>query len=277
MKQSRCKQQGLYACAILAGFLMPVEYAWAGNGHSFKLVKVGVNPLGARINIQIQPETSGPVPKVPFIPSNSAPAAPDKYDWFWSGITSNLASASLLNLNKAEQHLSDEPQKSKNLAPSLADMRRLVANYGTDILMATLGKDVSPALVLAVIGVESSGKPGTVSPAGAVGLMQLIPETAKRFNVSDSTDARQNIAGGVAYLDWLLKEFNNDAVLALAGYNAGENAIKKYKGVPPYAETRGYVPKVVAAWKVAKALCKTPPKYVMDGCVFDLNPKITQR
>lgn len=126
------------------------------------------------------------------------------------------------------------------------------------------------------MGVESAGKPNAVSSAGAVGLMQLIPATAKRFKVEDSTDPKQNIAGGVAYLDWLFKEFSHDPVLALAGYNAGENAVKKHKGVPPFAETRGYVPKVVAAWKVAKALCITPPKYAIDGCVFDLTPKTSK-
>ncbi len=71
-----------------------------------------------------------------------------------------------------------------------------------------------------------------------------------------------------AYLDWLLKEFKRDPLLALAGYNAGEGAVKKHKGVPPYAETRAYVPKVVAAWQVARTLCMTLPKYVTDGCVF---------
>ena len=156
-------------------------------------------------------------------------------------------------------------------------MRKLATTYGTEILLATLNKDISPALVLAVIGVESAGRVDAVSSAGAVGLMQLIPETAKRFNVTDSTDPKQNIAGGVAYLDWLIKEFQHDPVLALAGYNAGENAVKKHNGVPPFAETRGYIPKVVAAWKVAKALCKTPPKYATDGCVFDFNPKVSQK
>ena len=177
-----------------------------------------------------------------------------------------------MRLNDAERQLDKLPKNSQSLAPSLTTMRKLVANYGTDILLATVGKDISPALVLAVMGVESAGKPDAVSSAGAVGLMQLIPATAKRFNVKDSTDPKQNIAGGVAYLDWLFKEFDHDAVLALAGYNAGENAVKKHKGVPPFAETRGYVPKVVAAWKVAKALCITPPKYAIDGCVFNLTP-----
>ncbi|MDZ4305731.1 MAG: lytic transglycosylase domain-containing protein, partial [Pseudomonas sp.] len=107
-----------------------------------------------------------------------------------------------------------------------------------------------------------------VSHAGAVGLMQLIPATAERFGVSDSTDPIQNIKGGVAYLDWLLEEFDNDPVLVLAAYNAGEGAVRNNGGVPPYAETRDYVPKVLAAWQVAQGLCVSPPMLVTDPCVF---------
>jgi len=95
-----------------------------------------------------------------------------------------------------------------------------------------------------------------------------MPPTAARFGVSDSFVPAQNIAGGVAYLDWLMAEFGNDPVMVLAAYNAGEGAVRKNGGVPPYAETRGYVPKVLAAFQVAKGLCMTPPQLATDGCVF---------
>jgi soluble lytic murein transglycosylase-like protein len=72
----------------------------------------------------------------------------------------------------------------------------------------------------------------------------------------------------VAYLDWLMTEFGGDPVLVLAGYNAGEGAVRKNGGVPPYAETRDYVPKVLAAFQVARSLCVTPPQLASDGCVF---------
>ena len=91
--------------------------------------------------------------------------------------------------------------------------------------------------------------------------------------MGDSMNPGENIRGGVAYLDWLLKEFGNDPVLALAGYNAGEGAVAKHGGVPPYAETRAYVPKVLAAWNVARGLCLTPPDLVTDGCVF-VGPRV---
>ena len=132
----------------------------------------------------------------------------------------------------------------------------------------TVGTRVSPALVLAVMAVESGGRVDAVSRAGAQGLMQLMPATAARFGVSDAFDADQNVAGGVAFLDLLVGMFDGDPILVLAGYNAGENSIADNNGVPPYAETRDYVPKVLEAFRTARALCLTPPELISDGCVF---------
>ncbi|WP_109051744.1 lytic transglycosylase domain-containing protein [Azospirillum sp. TSA6c] len=100
---------------------------------------------------------------------------------------------------------------------------------------------IDPALVLAVIQAESAFRTDAVSPKDAAGLMQLIPDTAGRFGVGDVFDPKQNITGGVKYLRWLLAYFQGDVTLALAGYNAGEGAVDRYKGVPPYDETRNYV------------------------------------
>lgn len=101
-------------------------------------------------------------------------------------------------------------------------------------------------LVHAVIQAESSYNPKAVSHAGAVGLMQLMPATAKRFGVSNSKNPRQNIDGGVRYLRFLLDYFDNNMRLAVAGYNAGENAVVKHgRKIPPYKETRRYVTKVM--------------------------------
>ena len=103
---------------------------------------------------------------------------------------------------------------------------------------------LDPNLVKAVIKAESAFDQWAVSSKGAQGLMQLWPPTARRFGVSDPFDARQNIFAGTRYLRILLDMFGGDVSLALAGYNAGENAVRRYGGIPPYRETRNYVRKV---------------------------------
>ena len=105
---------------------------------------------------------------------------------------------------------------------------------------------LEPHVVLAVIAQESNFDPSALSPKNAQGLMQLIPDTARRFGVRNAADPAQNIRGGMAYLRWLLAYFEGDLALALAGYNAGEKAVDRYRGVPPYAETRLYVRKIIA-------------------------------
>ncbi len=113
---------------------------------------------------------------------------------------------------------------------------------------------VDPALVHAVIKAESNYNHLAVSHAKAEGLMQLIPATAARFNVKNSFDPEQNITGGTKYLRWLFKRFNGDIRLTLAGYNAGEGAVDKYKGIPPYQETQKYVKKVMRFYRQYKGL-----------------------
>lgn len=104
---------------------------------------------------------------------------------------------------------------------------------------------VQPELVLAIIEAESNFNTAALSPKNAKGLMQLIPETAARFNVTRPYDPAQNIRGGVSYLRWLLAYFEGDVALVAAAYNAGEGAVDRYRGVPPYAETLAYVAKVL--------------------------------
>ncbi len=110
-------------------------------------------------------------------------------------------------------------------------------------LVASIARkhDVEPSLVDSVIRVESAYNPNAVSSAGAMGLMQLIPSTARRFGVNDTFHPQQNIEGGVRYLKYLMELYHGDERLALAAYNAGEGAVAKYKGIPPYPETQNYV------------------------------------
>jgi len=249
---------------------------------SFTFKRVGVPTKGTagRITVQIDPVAQREALRVPDRPTpekteepNEAPV-PDKVpvlsglDWYWIGVSPKLEDSGPGRLSAAVLYLDKGPAGKSVPAPRLQKMQDIAKTYGVDILKATVGTDVSPALVLAVIGIESAGNSTAVSSAGASGLMQLMPDTAKRFGVEDTTIAEQNIKGGVAYLNWLMKKFDRDPVMVLAGYNAGEGAVMKHGGVPPFAETRAYVPKVLAAWKVARGLCITPPELLTDGCVF---------
>ena len=105
---------------------------------------------------------------------------------------------------------------------------------------------VDPRFIHAVIQQESRYNPDATSPVGAKGLMQLMPDTGKRFHCTDLKDEKCNVEAGTKYLSWLLKRFNGDVSLTLAAYNAGEGAVDKYKGIPPYKETEHYVKKIVA-------------------------------
>jgi soluble lytic murein transglycosylase-like protein len=111
------------------------------------------------------------------------------------------------------------------------------------------GFGIDPELAMAIIAVESGFNARAVSPRNAQGLMQLIPQTAQRFGVRNSFNAEQNIRGGLAYLRWLVARFGGEVQLVAAAYNAGEQAVEQYGGVPPYAETRDYVRKVTALYR----------------------------
>ena len=104
---------------------------------------------------------------------------------------------------------------------------------------------IEPALALAIGLTESALNPQALSPKNAMGVMQLIPETALRFNISRPYDAEQNIRGGLAYLRWLLAYFEGEIAFVAAGYNAGEGAVDRYRGVPPYRETQAYVDRIL--------------------------------
>ncbi len=120
-----------------------------------------------------------------------------------------------------------------------------LTRYDAYIREAASLYQIPEELVRAVILVESNYDPRAVSRAGAIGLMQLMPPTAATMLVEDIYDPRQNILGGTRYLRVLANMFNGDLMLTVAGYNAGENAVLRYGGIPPYPETQGYVTKVI--------------------------------
>lgn len=267
--------------ALLASLLPAGEAVAQNTDFTFRRVKVGEMLPGKRITVQIDPVEQARLlallPKVedrlPEPPPGPGPdpAAPPfnggRYAWFWEVVPAARASVAG-RFEKALATLSQGPEGAAVAAPRLQHMQDLADRFGVDILTATLGSDVSPALALAVMATESAGDVDAVSTAGAQGLMQLIPATADRFGVSDALDPVANIKGGVAYLDWLMKTFDRDPVMVIAAYNAGEGAVTKHDGVPPFAETRDYVPKVFAAWQVAQGLCMSPPELMTDPCVF---------
>lgn len=245
---------------------------------TFKRIPVPDANATNRITVQIDPNAPrlGPVYSEPEPQPAAAGGAialppPSGLEWFWTTVPTRLSEQGAVRFQMAMAQLNNPPSDGRVPAPRLQSLQDIASAHGRSILMETVGTSVSPALVLAVISVESAGRTDAVSPKGATGLMQLMPDTAIRFGVADSTDAAQNIKGGVAYLEWLLDQFDNDPLLALAGYNAGEGNVLRYEGVPPFAETRAYVPKVLAAWQIAKGLCQTPPQLISDACVFNVN------
>jgi soluble lytic murein transglycosylase-like protein len=117
--------------------------------------------------------------------------------------------------------------------------------------------EVDPLLVRSVVAVESNFNPYAVSPKGAQGLMQLIPATARRFGVTNPFDPASNLEAGVRYLKYL-KDLFQDERLALAAYNAGEGAVQRHNGIPPYAETRDYVEKVRRLYGASRQAAPAP-------------------
>jgi soluble lytic murein transglycosylase-like protein len=161
----------------------------------------------------------------------------------------------------AQVHLSIRRDGSKvitNVGPAasgrgndmnwLAKQRNRRSAYDAAIDRHATRYGVDPVLVRAVIQVESDFNPRCVSRKGARGLMQLIPETARRYGVHNVFDPEQNIAGGVHYLADLMEMFNGDLSRSLAAYNAGENAVVRYAGIPPYEETTTYVKRALTVY-----------------------------
>lgn len=111
---------------------------------------------------------------------------------------------------------------------------------------------VDPNLLQAVIHQESGGNPNAKSVAGAMGLMQLMPETARNLGVTDPFDARQNVFAGTQYLKGLLEQFGGNISLGLAAYNAGSNAVRRFNGIPPYRETQNYVKNILHFYREHK-------------------------
>lgn len=168
-------------------------------------------------------------------------------------------------ISKVLERMNTIEQRFKSSTGPIGDFSKILAgaqqsssittkNSATDdiskIIQFTAKKyGVDEKLVMAVAKVESNLAPDAISSAGAVGVMQLMPETAQGLGVRNSKDPRENIDGGVRYLKQLMTTFDSDVTKAVAAYNAGPQSVKKYNGTPPYPETQAYVEKVMAQYK----------------------------
>lgn len=185
-----------------------------------------------------------------------------RHTWFWQEASTEIGDAN------ADRFASLAAVAATRIggASQRAVVKEIAETFRTEISTAARSAKISEALLIAVVAAESRGKAGAVSPAGAQGLAQLMPGTAKRFNVSDPFDPAQNLRGSASYLSILLNMFSQDTLLALAGYNAGENAVLRHGGIPPFAETRDYVPIVLSYWHAAQQLCLSAPSGPRTPC-----------
>jgi soluble lytic murein transglycosylase-like protein len=136
--------------------------------------------------------------------------------------------------------------RPKHISPHVP---RNYAEFEKIISEAAVHYNLDPDLIRAIIQIESGGIPDARSSKGAIGLMQLMPETSSKLAVSNPFDPKANISGGTKYLRQLLECFRGNLVLALAAYNAGPEKVKRYKGIPPYPETKRYVRNVLEQWQ----------------------------
>ena len=171
--------------------------------------------------------------------------------------TGTLVLSDVKQDNRYALLLHTEIGKNPALAVPLAGGRINWANqkrYAPMVAQAAQAYQIDEALLHAVISTESGYEPGALSRKGAIGLMQVMPDTGKRYGVKNLNDPRQNVIAGARYLHDLLRQFDTDLSLVLAAYNAGENAVLRYgKHIPPYRETTQYVPRVLALYKKFQA------------------------
>ncbi|MGL4186222.1 MAG: lytic transglycosylase domain-containing protein, partial [Thiotrichaceae bacterium] len=175
---------------------------------------------------------TGSLADVPNIELNKDKIDPKKANTLLAGNTNfavNPAFSGCSAMNTQVLH--------RRAQPHLASISTYSQQYGVDA-----------AIVKAVIAVESCYNTAALSPKGAQGLMQLIPDTAARFGVTNAFDSSENIRGGTKYLSWLINRYNGDFSKAVAAYNAGEGAVDRYQGIPPYAETQQYVQRVLSLY-----------------------------
>ncbi len=201
---------------------------------------------------------------IAVVAASVAPPTPGfASNWFWKKVPAHIEEGSRAN---AMLIVARARSGERSLFLATSHARRIMARWRGEIESAAGAARINEALITAVVMVESNGDPNAKSPKGAIGLGQLMPETARRYGVRNARNPRENLRAAATYLSHLMDMFRGDLVLALAAYNSGEGTVLRYRGVPPYPETRAYIPKVLGAFEAAGRLCLQPPRAARRRC-----------
>ena len=225
--------------------------AWNSAIRDFVFLVVAiliVSPLQASESISAYVDANG---RVVFVNEGSEPGISGSDASTDSGASRKIL-ASTSGVTTAAASRSATPSAPLPVAAQPA--KNPPADLDALIQQAAIQHQIDPDLIRAIVRVESNFNPNAVSPAGAHGLMQLIPATARRFGVANPFDPRANLDGGIRYLKHLLGLYEGDLQLSLAAYNAGENSVARYQGVPAYRETQNYIRKVGALYPLRNVL-----------------------
>jgi len=225
---------------------------------SLKLVRPGGND--GRSSMFRKPGSLASLQSRQFgLPAENAPPAGADFAWFWTEAMPAATSDHDGVAAGLVRHIVDRRSRGLPTFGSVDVGADIYMRFRDEIDTAATETGLSPAVITSVIAIESAGVATATSPKGAMGLMQLMPATAERFGVKSAYSPQENISGGARYLAELLKLHHGDFVLALASYNAGEGAVDKHAGVPPYRETRDYVAKFFSVYATTKSVCKNEP------------------
>jgi len=193
----------------------------------------------------------------------SASSTADASSWFWNRVPARIDDGSRA---RAMSVVAYARERGMQFGVSAASARRVLVRWLPEIEAAAGSGGINSALLAALVLVESGGDPRAVSPKGAMGLGQLMPGTVRRYGVRDPWNPAENLKASASYLSDLIDMFRGDLVLALAAYNSGEGAVLQYRGVPPYPETRDYIPRVLGAFELTGRFCETPPRAARRRC-----------
>jgi len=187
-------------------------------------------------------------------------------EWFWRRISPELSAADPIRWPEIVRRLERSALAGRTVANAPDKVFRILHRWGPEIRRLAARHHLSAPLIVALIAVESGGNQRAESRMGAQGLMQLMPETARSLGVRNPLDAEDNMRGGVAYIERLLRAHGEDVVLALAAYNSGAGNVRRAGGVPNFAETRRFIVKVADVFATARHFCAEPSAGARSGC-----------